>query len=232
MRGGELERLNGKFKEETWTVVDCKCNTNDGYCHVRFKSSMILYHAIMWILINGTIEDVNTELDHANGNRLDNRIENLRLVTNRENQQNSHKHRNGRLQGCSLDKRRNKWQARIQINGKQISLGHYDTEPEAHTIYYEALTMLDKSVEEIQAHFGVAQFSSGYKSVSFHKQSGKWEARIKINGRLIYLGLYNSEPEAHQIYLKALELINEYVDNKQFRQLLSKSTSLPSPLIY
>jgi len=216
---GELERL---FKRKGWNVVDCKANRNDGYCSVRLKDSKIMYHTIMWILVNGTITDVNAELDHIDGNRINNRIENLRLVTSRENQQNSESHRNGRLVGCCFFKQSNKWRAEIKINGKKICLGYYNTELEAHQIYSEALTMLDKSVEEVQAYFNVAQFSSGYKGVTFHRQSGKWRAQIKINGKQIGLGYYTTEPESHQIYLKALSLIDQYIDNAQFKILVKQ----------
>lgn len=60
---------------------------------------------------------------------------NLRLTTQRENMNNAYKQRNGKLVGCSLDKRNNKWQAQIKINGKSIYLGLYKTEIEAHKIY-------------------------------------------------------------------------------------------------
>ncbi len=221
---GKLERLclqtNQFGKKGEWRVVDCKANRNTGYCHIRHGDSTILYHTIVWILTNGTIEDVNAEIDHIDGNRINNRIENLRLVCKRENQQNRYKHRNGRLVGCRLDKRCNKWLARIKINGKEIHLGYFDTELEAHQIYCEALTMLDKSVEEVQAYFNVAQFSSGFKGVSLLKKRNKWSVRIGISSKAIFLGYYSSELEAHQIYCKACELIELYVDDEQFRNLL------------
>lgn len=113
---------------------------------------MIKYHGIKCILTNGTITDKDTVIDHENGDKLDNRIENLKLTTQRENQQNRHKHRNGRLTRCRLHMC-GKWEAYIQINGKKISLGLFNTEAEAHETYNEALTMLDKSIEEIQKHF-------------------------------------------------------------------------------
>ncbi len=218
---GELERLcQGSRWGRDWRIVDCVDNSQ-GYCVVSFKGTMIKYHTIIWILMNGSIEDVEVELDHIDGNRVNNRIENLRLVSKRENNQNTHKHRNGRLVGCHLHKC-GKWQALVVINGKLIHLGYYSTEAEAHQIYCEALTMLDKSVEEIQEHFNVSQFSSKYNNVSYNKQRNKWEAGIRINGKKIHLGRYTTELEAHQSYCKALELIGQYVDNKQFRNLIEK----------
>jgi len=146
----ELERLDCRYKEETWSVVKCKCNTNNGYCDVGFQGSIIKYHAIIWVLTNGTIEDENAELDHIDGDKLNNRVENLRLVSSRENNQNRVKHRNGRLTGCSFHKRCNKWEAQIRINGKLVCLGLFDTELEAHTIYLKACRLKEQYVDGVQ----------------------------------------------------------------------------------
>lgn len=52
---------------------------------------------------------------------------------------------------------------------------------------------------------------SGYKGVYWHKQCQKWCANIRLNGKHIHLGLYESAEEAHQVYLnKAEELFGEF----------------------
>lgn len=81
-------------------------------------------------------------VDHINGNPLDNRKENLRICTQRENMQNMHKHRSGRLVGCCFNKRNKKWLSRIEVGGKRKYLGYYSTELEAHEAYKEALKEL------------------------------------------------------------------------------------------
>ena len=81
-------------------------------------------------------------VDHINGNSLDNRRGNLRIVTNRENQQNQVKHRHGKLFGCCYRKRVKKWQALIRIDGSQKSLGCFKTEHEAHQAYMKAYNEL------------------------------------------------------------------------------------------
>lgn len=55
----------------------------------------------------------------------------------------------------------------------------------------------------------------------FHKREKKWTAYIQKKEKLISLGNYPSELEAHQIYLKALELIDFYVNPKSFRDLIN-----------
>ncbi|WP_218936499.1 HNH endonuclease [Bacillus sp. AFS073361] len=68
------------------------------------------------------------QVDHINGNPLDNRKVNLRAVTPSENQLNRQKAQSNSksgVRGVSWDKERNKWRAIIRVEGKQRYLGHY-----------------------------------------------------------------------------------------------------------
>lgn len=109
----------------------------DGYRRIRFKQRNYVAHKVVWYLHNKTV--VLGHLDHINGNRLDNRIENLRIATTRQNALNRKRHRDGNLPGCyrHTAKSGNKvgWYASIHINGKALYLGYYQTEQEAHTAY-------------------------------------------------------------------------------------------------
>lgn len=144
---GELER---KFKKKGWAIIVCRSNCRSGYCYVQFNDSKIMYHTIVWILTNGTIEDEFSQIKHKNGNRLDNRIENLRLVAKRADSQSEVAHRDRYLVECYFHRSSNKWRAQIQINKKLINLGCYNAEQEARQAYQTALTMLDKTVKEIK----------------------------------------------------------------------------------
>lgn len=83
------------------------------------------------------------ETDHINGDRLDNRRENLRIVTKNQNQRNT-KPRKGtsEYKGVSYYKsKRHKtgyWVARIQVDGKVKRLGYFKTEKEAAIAYNKA----------------------------------------------------------------------------------------------
>ena len=72
-------------------------------------------------------------VDHINGNGLDNRRENLRIVTQQQNAFNRAIQTNNTSghKGVSLVKRNNKWLARIGFNGKRIVLGTFDSYEEA-----------------------------------------------------------------------------------------------------
>lgn len=61
-------------------------NTN-GYRQIRIFKKAYLAHRLAWVYCHGSIDE-NMTIDHINGNRDDNRIDNLRLVTHAENQKN------------------------------------------------------------------------------------------------------------------------------------------------
>ena len=135
IRNGNLERINYHYTNGKWTVVNNKKNHNGGYCQVNFNGRMIKYHVIIWILSTGKDIPEGMDIDHINGNKIDNRIENLRLVTRRQNQQNRKTHRAGRLVGATYNKGHNDWRSQIEIDKNKISLGCYKTEQEAHEAY-------------------------------------------------------------------------------------------------
>ena len=144
IRNGNLERLNYHYPNGKWTVVENKKNTSSGYCTVSFNGKMVMYHIIIWIL--STCEDIpkGMEIDHINGDKLDNKIENLRIVSHRVNSQNQKVHRNGQLTGCSFSKRDSRYSPRILISGKLINLGFRKTEQEANEAYKIACKYIAK----------------------------------------------------------------------------------------
>jgi hypothetical protein len=135
IKNGNLERLNYNYPNGKWTVVKNWGNQHDGYCHVGFNGRMIGYHSIIWVLSTGEDIPQGMEIDHINGNKIDNRIENLRLVTRRGNQQNQKRHRIGKLVGASYCKIQGNWESNIKIDKNKIFLGCYETEQEAHEAY-------------------------------------------------------------------------------------------------
>lgn len=84
------------------------------------------------------------ECDHINGNGLDNRRCNLRIVTKAQNQMNRRKSQScsSNFKGVTWYKSRNKWIVTITINQKQIYLGRYVNEIDAAKAYDEAAKRL------------------------------------------------------------------------------------------
>jgi len=144
IRNGNLERIDYHHNHGKWKVVDNKKNHTEGYCRVNFNGRMVAYHVIVWILSTGKDIPQGMEIDHINGNEIDNRIENLRIVTKRGNQQNRKTHRAGRLVGASYYKEYNYWRSQIKIDKTHIWLGYYKTEQEANEAYKIACKYIAK----------------------------------------------------------------------------------------
>ena len=107
---------------------------SDGYAVVSLNKTILTYHVVVWILHRGSIPN-GFIVDHIDGNRINNKIANLRLVTLQGNSCNKKIHRTGRLVGCYFHKDAGRWVARARINGKRIYLGLYESEQKAHEVY-------------------------------------------------------------------------------------------------
>jgi hypothetical protein len=82
------------------------------------------------------------QIDHINGNGLDNRKENLRVVTNRQNTQNRHVTKTSKYAGVHTHNLTGKWRSQILFNGKIRSLGLFNDEIDAATTYRVACAVL------------------------------------------------------------------------------------------
>ncbi|ABK00200.1 HNH endonuclease [Xanthomonas phage Xop411] len=102
-----------------------------GYIHVKVHGKLYKAHRLAWLISTGAWP--SKQLDHINGQRDDNRIENLRECTKAENQQNQGKRSDNTsgIQGVCWHKQTGKWYARIWVNGKQINLGLFNSIDEA-----------------------------------------------------------------------------------------------------
>lgn len=113
-----------------------------GYEHTTVIHRKFVVHRIAWFLTYGNWPPRNLDIDHINGNKLDNRIANLRLVTRSENQQNRRKtssRKQNRLIGAYLIKKLKSkpWRSAIKVNGVLTELGYFATEQEAHDCYMQ-----------------------------------------------------------------------------------------------
>ena len=111
-----------------------------GYITITFNSKKYLAHRLAWFYHTG--DTSFGTLDHIDGNKTNNKISNLRLVTQRENCQNYKSHRDGRLVGSTYVIKKRKWRSQIRVNGIKQFLGYFDTEFEAHEAYKDAVKNL------------------------------------------------------------------------------------------
>lgn len=90
---------------------------------IRIDGVACLEHRVVYALVHGSWPE--QFIDHENGDTLDNRIENLRDVSNRENTLNRklHKSNTSGTSGVNWNNTVNKWAASIKVNYKNIHLG-------------------------------------------------------------------------------------------------------------
>lgn len=126
----EIQLTYGKIAlvddEDYKRVNQYKWSINRGYAQARVNGGTVLMHRF----ILGAKSD-NCDIDHINGNRSDNRHENLRLATRTQNNANSKKRLNTLSKYKGVTRHRNKWQ--VYVNGEYI--GKYDDEREAAETY-------------------------------------------------------------------------------------------------
>ena len=77
-------------------------------------------------------------VDHIDNDKSNNRLDNLQIITNRENNSKDKKLGSSKYIGVSFCKTRNKWKSAIYIMGKHKSLGYFDNELDAANKYKEA----------------------------------------------------------------------------------------------
>jgi len=121
--------LTGVFiRKATSEVSGCLAR---GYLSFRIGGQLFLAHRLAWLFVYG--EFPKEQLDHINHSRADNRIANLREVSNQDNSKNSTMYKNNTsgVVGVTWDKRRGRWKASICIDYKTIHLGRFSKFSEA-----------------------------------------------------------------------------------------------------
>lgn len=112
---------------------------NSGYRRVGITDStgtmkMYSVHRLAWVMHTQNQIPMGMQVDHQDGDILNNRFENFRIVSNKVNTRNksmSSRNTSG-YTGVSWHKQKNKWTASIKIDGKSKHIGNYDSPEEAN----------------------------------------------------------------------------------------------------
>jgi hypothetical protein len=114
-----------------------------GYRISRVDMTKFYVHRLIWVFHNGSVN--NLDVDHLDGNRDNNRIENLRLATRQLNNQNIRSARkNNALGVLGVSKDKDRFRAQISFERKVRCIGVFDTVEEAHQAYLEAKRKIHK----------------------------------------------------------------------------------------
>lgn len=120
----------------------------DGYLDLNLskdgKLKTIKIHVLVAIAFLNHIPNRHKIIvDHIDGYKLNNCLDNLQLITQRENASKDRKGGTSKYIGVCWDKRKNKWCSSIHVNGKQKYLGCFDNELEAANSYKIALKQVN-----------------------------------------------------------------------------------------
>lgn len=107
-----------------------------GYIRIRVGSKKYAAHRLAWIAAKGS-DPGEYQIDHINGVKSDNRIENLRLATNTENQRNKGRYacKKSGSKGVYWNKSNSSFHAAIRVDGRLKHLGYFATADEARKAY-------------------------------------------------------------------------------------------------
>lgn len=99
----------------------------NGYGRIKIKGKMYHTHRLIWLFHYG--EFPSEFIDHIDGNRVNNRVENLREVDNKSNCHNRKVNENNTSGFADVvwDKEFQKYRVRIEIDGNRKHIGRYGT---------------------------------------------------------------------------------------------------------
>lgn len=141
------ERWNARWagKEALQTISE------KGYARGEIFGRQFQAHRVAWAIATGAWP--KDEIDHVNGRRADNRLENLREASHSQNARNrrSQAGSSSNYLGVSRRKDRGTWLSAISVNGKVQKLGTFKTEVEAARAY-------DAKAQEVFGEFARINF--------------------------------------------------------------------------
>ena len=123
---------NSRFMgQEAFTYVD-----HAGYKTGQIFAAKSYAHRVIWIMQNDKIPN-GKHIDHINGEKTDNRISNLRLASQAENNRNSRLRSDNKtgIKGVFWSASRKKFVAEICFNGVRRRIGCFDTKEQAQDAY-------------------------------------------------------------------------------------------------
>lgn len=106
-------------------------DSSSGYRDIRVDGTRLMLHRVIWAMYHGHWP--KGQIDHINGSRADNRIQNLRDVSVVENRRNAaipSDNKSG-VAGVRWKKRDQRWVAEVGVGGRRVHLGNFESFQEA-----------------------------------------------------------------------------------------------------
>jgi len=148
----------GIIRKRNTQKIKKQSKNKDGYVYIQFcKNGKYFCKKVHRLVALAFIENPNNlkEVDHIDGNKSNNKCNNLRFATRSQNQANTNVQSNNKLGIKSVywDKNAKKFRAQIKLNNKNYKLGFYDSEFEAGFVHEFFSLMLFKEFAKITRKF-------------------------------------------------------------------------------
>lgn len=111
-------------------------------CKVSIQKVEKIHQLVAIAFLNHKPCGYELVIDHIDNNPLNNRVDNLQLISNRLNASKDRKNKTSQYVGVNLHKKSNKWVANIRIGKIKKHLGLFNTEEEANEAYQNKLKTL------------------------------------------------------------------------------------------
>lgn len=118
------ESRGGKVKNSLAGTIN-----HDGYTRIKLCGNYYMAHRIIWTLVYGNWP--KDSIDHIDGNPSNNIPSNLRVVNHKTNCKNRKLYKNNNTGYVGISKSGDRYRARIHVDGKEKSLGYFDSIEEA-----------------------------------------------------------------------------------------------------
>ena len=175
--------------------------TERGYTRIKCDGKLLYAHRLAWLYSSGAFP---SSIDHKNGVRSDNRIENLREASAKQNMQNmrsAHKTNKSGFLGVHAHAH-GAWRAQIRIDGKKIYIGTYSTPELAHAAYLAAKKsshpfglVADDAGPSPERRSKQRLGASGIEGVS--RSGNRWAAYARRrDGAQAWIGRFTTKEEA------------------------------------
>ena len=112
---------------------------NVNLCKNGVKKTFKIHKLVAIAFLNHTPDGLNLVVNHINFNKLDNKLVNLEVITQRENTNRKHLKSSSKYVGVMWDKANKKWRSQIRKNGKVNYLGLFLNELDASKAYQNEL---------------------------------------------------------------------------------------------
>lgn len=125
---GDFTRIKGIQGAKIGTVAGRPERGNHGptYIVITILGKYCMAHRLAWLYMTGGLP--KCQIDHIDGNGMNNSFSNLRSVSMNENMKNKGRYQNNKsgITGVSWDKRAGKWEVQIRVSMKNKRIGRYN----------------------------------------------------------------------------------------------------------